>query len=101
MGKLKKEQPFVLGIDASRLNEKFPDSEKVLIQGIIDLFFEEQDGIVLLDYKTDAVKEGEELIKRYRTQLEYYKEAIERITGKKVKEKLLYSFALNQVVTIV
>lgn len=98
-GKLKKEQPFVLGIEASRLNEKFPKTEKVLIQGIIDLFFEEENGIVLLDYKTDAVKEGKELVKRYRTQLDYYTEAIERITGKKVVEKLLYSFALNQPVS--
>ncbi len=95
-GKLKKEQPFVLGIPAKRLNESFPEEETVLIQGIIDAFFEEEDGIVLMDYKTDAVKTGEELIKRYHTQMEYYTEALERIVGKKVKQRIIYSFALGK-----
>ena len=99
-GLLFKEQPFVLGIAANRLNEEFPSDEKVLIQGIIDVYFEEDGEIVLLDYKTDAVKSGSELILRYETQIKYYTEAIERITGKTVKEKLLYSFALNEIVCI-
>ena len=90
-----KEQPFVLGISADKLNPDFPKEEMVLIQGIIDLYFEEDGEIVLLDYKTDAVKSGEELMKRYKTQMDYYAEAIERILDKKVKEKLLYSFALG------
>ena len=97
-GNLYKEQPFVLGIEASRLSEEFPSEEKVLIQGIIDVYFIEEDGIVLLDYKTDAVKNGDELKERYQTQIDYYTEALERISGYKVKEKLLYSFALNTVV---
>jgi len=97
-GDLHKEQPFVLGIEASRLSEEFPSGEKVLIQGIIDVYFIEEDGIVLLDYKTDAVKNGDELKERYQTQIDYYTEALERISGYKVKEKLLYSFALNTVV---
>ena len=97
-GELYKEQPFVLGIEASRLAESFPSDEKVLIQGIIDVYFVEEDGIVLLDYKTDAVKTGEELKERYQTQIDYYTEALEKITGLKVKEKILYSFALNDVV---
>lgn len=100
LGLLHKEQPFVLGIDASRLNEAFPSDEKVLIQGIIDVYFEEEDEIVLLDYKTDAVSSADELVMRYETQIKYYTEAIERITGKAVKEKILYSFALNQPVYI-
>ncbi len=94
-GDLYKEQPFVLGIAANRLQENFPAEEKVLIQGIIDVYFIEDDEIVLLDYKTDAVKTGEELVKRYKTQIDYYTEALERITGLKVKEKILYSFALG------
>ena len=97
-GNLYKEQPFVLGIEASRLSEEFPSEEKVLIQGIIDVYFIEDGQIILLDYKTDAVKTGNELKERYQTQIDYYTEALERITGYKVKEKLLYSFALNTVV---
>ena len=99
-GLLMREQPFVLGIQATRLNPDFPEDEQVLIQGIIDVLFEEEGEIVLLDYKTDAVKSGEELVKRYQSQLKYYCEAIERIMGKKVKEKLLYSFSLNEVIPV-
>ena len=94
--KLKKEQPFVLGIAADRVKPQFPHEEQVLIQGIIDAFFEEGDDLVLMDYKTDAVKTGEELVKRYHTQMEYYTEALERIIGKKVKERIIYSFALGE-----
>ena len=95
-GNLFREQPFVLGLPASRLGEQFPDSEQVLIQGIIDVFFEENGQIIVADYKTDAVKTPEELVKRYQVQLDYYAEALERLTGKKVTEKIIYSFALGQ-----
>lgn len=95
-GALYKERPFVLGIEASRLEEAFPKEEKVLIQGIIDVYFIEEDGIVLLDYKTDVVKTPEELKNRYETQILYYTEALEKITGLTVKEKILYSFSLGQ-----
>ena len=94
-GELYKEQPFVLGVEAGRLSEDFPTDEKVLIQGIIDVYFIEDGEIVLLDYKTDAVKTSEELINRYETQIDYYTEALEKITGLRVKEKILYSFALG------
>ncbi len=99
-GDLYKEQPFVLGISASRLSEEFPEDEKVLIQGIIDVYFIEDGEIVLLDYKTDAVKTEEELKKRYQTQIDYYTEALEKITGLNVKEKILYSFALGKEVIL-
>lgn len=89
-----KEQPFVLSVSASLLDEKFPKDEKVLIQGIIDVFFEEDGEITVLDYKTDRVSALGELKERYRSQLDYYEEAIRQLTGKKVKEKVLYSFAL-------
>ncbi|MGN0401667.1 MAG: helicase-exonuclease AddAB subunit AddA [Acetatifactor sp.] len=95
-GKLYREQPFVLGISANRLNEAYPKTENVLIQGIIDVFFEEEDGLVLLDYKTDAVASMEELWNRYESQLDYYSEALQRIMGKPVKERILYSFHLEK-----
>ena len=67
-----------------------------MVQGIIDMYFEEEDGLVIVDYKTDAVKTAEELVKRYKLQLDLYARALEQITGKKVKEKWIYSFALGK-----
>ncbi|MCM1126317.1 MAG: UvrD-helicase domain-containing protein [Lachnospiraceae bacterium] len=99
-GKLWREQPFVMGLPAKRLDENCPDTEQVLIQGIIDVFFEEQGKIVVADYKTDAVNEPEELIRRYQVQLDYYKEALEKLTGKEVVEKIIYSFALGKEVSV-
>lgn len=106
-GKLYKEQPFVMGLPASRLGEGFPSEETVLIQGIIDVFFEEEDGLVVLDYKTDAVSAPEELVKRYQVQLLYYSEALEQLAGypsergsKPVKERILYSFKLGQEIRV-
>ena len=102
-GKLYKEQPFVLGLSARRLNDAFPEEETVLIQGIIDVFFEEDGDYVLLDYKTDAVKTPEELVSRYQVQLDYYEEALKQLSvdpalgkGKKVSEKIIYSFGLER-----
>ena len=95
-GMLHKEQQFMLGLAAERVKPEFPSEETVLIQGIIDVYWEEADGLVVLDYKTDRVETEEELINRYQTQLDYYGEALERITGKKVKEKLIYSFRFGK-----
>ena len=99
-GQLSLEQPFVFGIIADRLNNKFPKEETVLIQGIIDAFFVEDGKIVLMDYKTDAVSSKQALIDRYELQLDYYREALEKITGMKVEQKLIYSFALNETIIL-
>lgn len=99
-GDLYKEQPFVLGVPARVLSEEFPEEEKVLIQGIIDVYFVEDDEIVLLDYKTDAINSGEELVQRYKTQLDYYRKALENIKGMKVKECLLYAFRLDETIEV-
>lgn len=95
-GQLYKEQPFVYGIDASRLNTEFPSEEKVLIQGIVDVFFIEDGKIVLLDYKTDVTDSGEALMERYRTQLDYYSEALGKMWHMPVKDQILYSFYLEK-----
>ena len=70
----------------------------IVVQGIIDAYFREGDNLILLDYKTDHVKEGQEqrLVERYRTQLLYYKETLEQLTGLNVSETYLYSFALDK-----
>ncbi|WP_408070484.1 helicase-exonuclease AddAB subunit AddA [Butyrivibrio sp. JL13D10] len=99
-GGLHRESPFMMGISANKINEEFPESELVLIQGIIDVWFEEGEDIVLLDYKTDKVKEGRELAEKYKIQLDYYQEALERITKKKVKERIIYSFTLGETISV-
>ncbi len=93
-----KEQPFIMAVSAGLLNEEFPEQEKVLIQGIVDVYFEEDDGLVIVDYKTDRVDDLQQLKERYKTQLDYYEEAIGRLTGKPVKEKILYSFSLEDTI---
>ncbi|MCD7862612.1 MAG: helicase-exonuclease AddAB subunit AddA [Lachnospiraceae bacterium] len=80
--------------------EKSLRDELVLIQGIIDVFFEEENGIVLLDYKTDRVAAGQELVDKYHTQMQYYTRAIEQALAKKVKEIILYSFYLEEEVPV-
>ena len=97
-GRLYREQPFVLGIAANRLKADYPENEKVLIQGIVDVFFVEEDGIILLDYKTDKVHSEKELWDRYETQLDYYKEALSKLMKMPVKERVLYSFGLEKCV---
>lgn len=99
-GLLYREQPFVIGMPSNQINPKYQSEVPVLIQGIIDAFFEEEDGLVLVDYKTDHVTEKEVLIKRYQIQLSYYQKALEQITQKKVKERIIYSFALGEVISI-
>jgi len=99
-GLLFKEKAFFMGVPAKELRDSFPEKETILVQGVIDVYFEEEGELVLADYKTDRVSAEEELIKRYRVQLDIYARALEQITGKKVKEKIIYSFALNKVISI-
>lgn len=91
-GSVRREQPFVF------------EYEGQLIQGIIDLYFEEDGEFVLVDYKTDRVMKGEagekELVRRYAIQLDYYAKALTQLTGKKVKEKIIYSFALGKELSV-
>lgn len=77
--------------------------ETVLVQGVIDLFFENEDGTyTVVDYKTDKIRAGEEktLSDRYSGQLSYYAKAVEEITGKKVTDKIIYSFALGKEISV-
>lgn len=97
-GTLRREQPFVIGLPAKEL---YPDSESeeiVLVQGVIDAFFEEEGGIVLMDYKTDRIHEDAkaELTHKYQSQLKYYRRALEMLTGKEVKEVWFYAFGTGE-----
>ena len=91
--KLYREQPFTLGVGASEINPEYPDEEQILVQGIIDAFFYEGESIVLVDYKTDRVSRLDELKKRYQVQLDSYEEALSRVTGYPVSQKIIWSFA--------
>lgn len=97
-GKVYRESQFVIGIPMKEMNLESESDELVLLQGIIDLYFEENDELILLDYKTDYVKADAEteLIDKYRLQLGYYKRALEQITEKRVKEVWIWSFGLNK-----
>lgn len=99
-GQLYKEQPFVIGIPAKERDEKFPEEETMLIQGVIDAFFYEDEEIILMDYKTDRVETGQELITRYRIQLDYYQRALQMLTEKQVKQKIIYAFRLAEEIEV-
>lgn len=94
-GELFKEKAFVLGVPAGEIWD-CDSKELVLVQGIVDAFFYEEDEIVIMDYKTDSVEKPEQLIGRYQAQLDLYAKALSEATGKKVKEKIIYSFHLKQ-----
>lgn len=100
-GALEREKPFVMLVPANLVWEDSRPEEDVLIQGIIDVFWEEADGIVLLDYKTDHVDNAQELGRRYKKQLELYADALSRFSDEKpVKEILIYSFALAETILL-
>ena len=84
-----------MGISAREANMGDSD-ETVLIQGVIDAYIDTKDGIILVDYKTDNVKDAETLINRYKVQLELYKKSLEMSTEKNVSEIFIYSFALGK-----
>ncbi len=92
---LKKEQPFVMSMKAREADPSYDSDEPILIQGIMDAYFEEDGKTILVDYKTDRVSGEDELADRYRRQMELYAYAL-RASGKKVEEAILYSFALKR-----
>jgi len=104
--KINREVPFNIEIPYHELypemNEELFKSETILLQGIIDCYFEEPDGIVLVDYKTDYVTSGrlDEIKERYRIQLQYYARALEMLTGKRVKEKYIYLFHMDKLLNM-
>lgn len=103
-GKVWREMPFYMNVKVSDVYKDLPEgkyeNEKVLVQGIIDCWFEEDDGAVLIDYKTDFVPEGKSYIikERYGLQIDYYARALERMTNKNVKEKYIYLFHTGEIV---
>ena len=100
-GKLHREQPFVLGVPAETIQKEWSGDETVLVQGIIDAWFEDEDGaVILVDYKTDHIADREKLAERYRGQLSYYAQALEQLTGRTVKTQVIYSFFLGKEIVL-
>lgn len=97
---VKKELSFSLLLEANRIYREVSPEERVFLQGVMDMAFLEKGEWVLVDYKTDAVRDREALKKRYRIQMELYKEALARLTGKPVKEAYLFSFSLEEAIEI-
>lgn len=97
-----RETPFYMEIESNELYKELPDKiykdEKIIIQGIIDCYFEENGELVLIDYKTDYVDDIDDIKDKYKNQIYYYARALEKLTGKKVKNKYLYLFFNNSLV---
>ena len=98
-GTIRREQPFVISQKASEIKKEWAE-ESILVQGIMDAYFVENGKIILVDYKTDRVRSAKELVDRYHVQLTYYAQALERLTGMPVAEKIIYSFALGREIIV-
>ena len=96
---LKRENQFIMGLSAKEAGMGSSD-ETILIQGVIDAYIENENGIILVDYKTDNVNNEDILINRYRSQLMLYKKSLEMSTGKKVQAVYIYSFALGKEISL-
>lgn len=98
--RIERELPFSMLFEGKRIYDTLEDGENLFLQGIIDTAFEEDGEWVLVDYKTDRVKSGEDLIKRYKIQMDLYKEALQRLTGMPVKACYIYSFRLHDAIVV-
>lgn len=99
----KREMRFMTEMPAMRLDDTLTGiaaDTPVIIQGAVDLCFEEEDGIVVVDFKTDRTDNPDTLKQTYSEQLNIYAKACEKIFNRKVKEKILYSFALSQEINL-
>lgn len=98
--RLFREKQFVMGVPANTISAEYDTEELILVQGVVDVYLETDEGLILADYKTDAVPFGDEgrkmLAERYRKQLDYYEIALCRLTGRKVIKKSIYSFKLGE-----
>lgn len=98
--RVERELPFSMLFDGNRVYPDVENGERLFLQGIIDTAFVEDGQWVLVDYKTDRVKSGDELIRRYKIQMDLYKEALETLTDMPVKASYIYSFCLHEAVLL-
>ena len=98
--RVERELPFSMLFDGNRVYPDVEKGERLFLQGIIDTAFVEDGQWILVDYKTDRVKSGDELIRRYKIQMDLYKEALETLTNMPVKASYIYSFRLHEAVLL-
>ena len=99
---IEREKPFYINIPAKDIYDKNVD-EKILVQGIIDLYYINEKGeLILVDFKTDYVPNKEEkiLIDKYKVQLNLYKTALESALERKVNRTYIYSTYLDKEIII-
>ena len=102
--KLYKEYEFTFGIPIREMYPDIPESvaqnEKIIIEGVVDCAFVENGELVIVDYKTDRVSSPEELKELYSEQLAIYRRCLSEVLGLPVKQTLIYSFRLNQIIEV-
>ncbi len=97
--KVEREATFETTIPLSYF-EGFEDMEEsIMLQGVVDCFFEEEEELVIIDYKSDFYNDPQEIKQKYEKQLDWYQYALEKITGKRVREKNIYMFHKGDVVS--
>ena len=100
---LQKEKAFYINIPINQIYKEANLQGDILVQGIIDLYFiDEDDNLILLDYKTDYVEQEKEdtLAEKYKVQLKLYKNALEEALKRKVDEVYIYSTYLDKLIKI-
>lgn len=99
---VEKEKAFIYLANANQIDEKYPSDEKILVQGVIDSFFIDEEGITLIDYKTDYIDRNnllhskEQIRKKYQKQLEIYSKALSEITKFSVAHQYIYLYNINE-----
>ena len=102
-GIFRREMSFLTGFEPGELDNTFTgdfNGEKIMLQGAVDLCFEEQQGITIVDFKTDWVENESQLVKKYSDQLNWYALACEKIFNMPVKGRIIYSLCLNREIEV-
>jgi ATP-dependent helicase/nuclease subunit A len=99
---IKREQAIYLDMNIKDVYNEIYDDSSIMLRGIIDAYFEEDGEIILIDYKTDYVTEEnkDEIVKKYEKQVNLYANALQTLTGKKVKEKYIYLFRIDKEILV-
>lgn len=100
---LRREMRFLTNMSANMVDKDLPEElneEKIIVQGAVDCLFVEEGKIVVVDFKTDRVKEEKQLVESYAEQLNIYAKACEKILGLPVKEKIIYSLVLDRAIVV-
>jgi ATP-dependent helicase/nuclease subunit A len=97
---IRREYPFSVLFTGGQYLPDLERDERVLVQGVVDCLFREDDKWVLVDYKTDRLEKEKDFCKRYAVQLALYKRALEQISGADIKDVYIYSFYLNTTIPV-